>query len=189
MRSGFTLVEVLVGMALGVLLIVTVQSLMIHVYRTGATLEREWHEEALADLPFELLAADLASRPAGGGLSLTEGALTIQSLNSMESQRAAARHAVQVRYSLDRQRPRAQRLTRNEAELDADGVPETSVELASELIGATIEIYDGQAWHVRWPLPSGRAPRALRLTLVDQDGSRRERLYLLAPRSWKRHDE
>jgi hypothetical protein len=186
---AFTLIEVVVGLGLGVVLLVAVQGIVVHAQRAGAALERRAAEAAVQALPFELLVQDLDSRPAGGGLSLRDGELSFTTLNALQSARIAARHVVAVGYRVERIGAGSCRLTRRERELGEQASDETGVVLASGLARAMIEIHDGRTWWDHWPLPTPRPATAVRLTTQRPACEPREQVAPVAPLRWSRHDE
>jgi len=186
---AFTLVEVLVGLALGLLLVGSVQSLVLGSYRLANAVEVRTSAARQGQLPFELLSADLESLPAGGGLALRDGTLTFSTLNALASPRLATRHAVGVAYELEAGSGASQQLVRRERELGEDSTPGATVVLAAGLRSIAIDVFDGRQWQSRWPLPTPRAARAVRMIVEHQSGQRDERIIQLAPLEWRRHDE
>ena len=84
--------------ALGVVLLVAVQGIVLGAYRAAAVIENRSAADARRELPFGLLAADLTSMPAGGGLTLEDDVLALRTMNAIQGSRVAPRHVVSVRY-------------------------------------------------------------------------------------------
>lgn len=187
-RSAFTLIEVVVALGLGVVLLVAVQSMVVHAYRSSVAIEEEGAQRSFQDLPFELLAQDLANLPAGAGLSLRGQVLSFNTMNAMQSDCVVARHAVDIEYAIERSADGAVRLKRLERELDEQRAPAAGVTLAAQLESASIEIFDKGTWHDTWPLPTPRTAMAVRLTITWPDGEPQQQIIRLAPLVWRRHD-
>jgi prepilin-type N-terminal cleavage/methylation domain-containing protein len=187
-RPAFTLIEVVVALALGVTLLVAVQGLVVQAYRTGVQIEGRAARDATRMLPFVLLRQDLTNRPTTGGLWLQNGVLSFTTLNAMQSARVAPRHAVSVRYACERTGDGASRLLRREAELGRDDRAGAAVVLADGIAAATIDVFDGQSWHDRWPLRVARQARAVRIKLTWSSGKTETQIIRLAPLRWRRHD-
>lgn len=186
--KAFTLVEVLIGLALGVILLIAVQSLVVHAYRVSVSIGERNARDAARELPFELLRQDIEALTRTGNLTLEHGVLSLGSLSAMQSQRIAPRHAVRVRYAPALTGTGAYRLLRIERELGDDSEARTGVVVASDLQSITFEVFDGREWHGTWPPRVARRPQAVRLRIVDGRGQLRERIVRLAPQRWRRHD-
>lgn len=185
---AFTLVEVLIGLALGVVLLIAVQSLVVHAYRVSVSIGEQSARDAARELPFELLRQDLDALTRTGNLTLEHGVLSLGSLSAMQSQRLAPRHAVRVRYAPALTDTGAYRLLRIERELGDACDVRTGVVVAGGLRSITFEVFDGREWHGTWPPRVTRRPHAVRLRIVDGRGQPRERIVRLAPQPWRRHD-
>ena len=186
MRSAFTLIETVIALGLGVLLLLGVQRIVIHSYKTALFLELTESAEAELANPIELLTTDLNSRPAGSGFALRDRVLTFQTLNAMQSDRLAARHAVVVRYAL-KDDHESVAVTRSEWETNQTSHDATEVMIGSDLDDAAIEIFDGQRWHDRWPPQTPRSAKAVRIR-IEVNGSTKSKVIRLAPFRWRRHD-
>jgi len=184
---GFTLVEVVVALALGVTLLVAVQALVVTSFRTSVEIQSRSAAQAARELPFDLLGPDLASLPAGGGFTLGYGGLTFTTLDSLHSQRLAARHAVVVRYRGEQAAGRV-RLVRQEREVEDQRFSDSGVVLTQDATAIHLEILDGRSWHDRWPLRTARTPAALRLTIEGPEGESLVHVFPLQPMRWRRHD-
>lgn len=188
-RPAFTLIEVVVALALGVTLLVAVQGLVVQAYRTSVQIEDRAARDATRTLPFALLGQDLASRPTTSGLWLQNGALSFTTLNAMQSTRVAPRHAVSVRYAYERTGDGTSRLLRRESEPGRDDRTGATVVLADGIATATIDVFDGQGWHDRWPLRVSRQACAVRIKLTWSNGEAKTQIVRLAPLRWRRHDD
>jgi len=186
---AFTLIEVVVGLALGVVLLAAVQRIVVGAYRTSGNIEQRSAADAARARPFQLLAADLQDRPAGGGLTLHDGVLTLPTLHAMQSPRVAARHVVSVRYRLEPAARGSFQIGRAEREPDDDVWTGAGVPLAEGVATVTIDVFDGERWHPEWPQSVPRMARAVRLTIEWSTGQRAERIVPLTPLQWRRHDE
>lgn len=187
-RRGFTLIEVVIALGLGVLLLLGVQRIVVHAHRAAQAVEAVENAEGRESLPFSILGGDLASLPAGASFVLRDAALEFRTLNALQSQRMAARHTVNVRYSWRQAESGGFRLLRTEWELDRAPGEKTGFPLAVGRTRVSFEIYDGQRWHQRWPLRTRRSARAIRLRLERRDESR-ERVLPLKPMRWSRHND
>lgn len=187
-RWAFTLIEVLIAMGLGVLLLLGLQRIVIHAYRAAQMVESEETANARASFPFSMLAADLAGLPAGAGFVLGGRSLTFRTLSALQSDSIAARHTVNVRYTWEPDGSDELALLRTEWELEAEPEDSVAVTIAQGLQRASIEIFDGQGWHGRWPLRTARAAGAVRLRLERGDTSGM-RVMRLKPMRWRRHSD
>lgn len=187
-RTSFTLIEVVVALGLGVVLLVAIQSLIVHAYRVHATLERQRSADERDALPLALLEQDLTQRTAGGDLTLAEGNLVLDTLSALQADQLVARHAVMVRYSTQHSEHDDLRLLRQEREPGQEpAVP--PVVLAAGLTAVTFELFDGQKWHRTWPPPVSRAAGAVRVVLTWRAGAPETKIFQLTPLHWRRHDE
>lgn len=179
-RAGFTLVEVLVALALAALLAITVQSLVVHAYRVSRSVEQRQAARDQGQMTLDLIEADLRSLPVGSGVELKEGALTFATLNAQRGDLLAARQMVQVRYSrqVDGQVQRQEALPGQRIQ-DAAGVG-----LEHGIKRLALAVYDGQTWQKDWPLPAGRAAWALRVELALDEDCRVSRVVPLGPFRW-----
>lgn len=186
-RAGFSLVEVVIALGLGVLLVAAVQTLVVQAYRTSQRMQADERFAELRRLPLELCRADLAGQPIVGGLELRDGVLTLETLCDLEGNTAAVRLAIQSRYRTQSDGAelsvvRAQRPMRDPRGWSANVV------IASGLKSFEVDVSDGQRWHPRWPTPTPRMPRALRIRLEGMDGVRLEEVFPVGTLLWKRHD-
>ncbi len=186
-HCAFTLIEVVVALALGVLLAAGVQSLTVHAFRTSAQLQREHTLAARRELAFILLEQDLATLPSPG-VVLSAGGLQFTTAAALQSDRTVTRNAVDVRYVVEPDRSGRQRLLRIEREPGAASGP-AGVELATALKTAQFAVFDGGDWLAVWPTGVPRAALGLRVRLEWPDGQALERRLALAPWHWRRHDE
>ena len=186
---GFTLVETIVALGLGVLLLVAVQRVIVHVCRTTVAIEQLEASELRQALPFELLAADLDHRLPGDELALGARVLRFGSAHALQNPHPVPRHAVQVAYETRITDNSGLTLERTEWEIGAARVRENAVELSNQLKAVTFEIHDGRAWHQTWPPAVPRSACLLRMTLQWTDGTVRSRTFRLAPPRWSRHHE
>jgi prepilin-type N-terminal cleavage/methylation domain-containing protein len=188
-RRAFTLIEVAVGLALGVVLLLAVQGVITGAYRTANVLEARAAERARCQLPFQILGDDLHNLPAGGGLELSNGVLALRTLNALQSNRAAVRHAVDVRYSLQPLERGQNCWLRAERELGQPEAADAGVVIAKPVTTVEVAVHDGQQWHSRWPLEMPRPVRAVRLRVMWAAGGTDEQIIQMAPLAWRRHDE
>jgi prepilin-type N-terminal cleavage/methylation domain-containing protein len=191
-KPGFTLIEVIVALSLGVMLAVAVQELLVRSYQAAYIVEQRETVSAVSSLPLELIVADLAQRPAGGGIALQDGTLSLTTTNAMQSERIATRHVVAVSYQQQPDDNGHLRLVRREVELgeeEGEGAEQPGVLLAESLRAIEFEIYDGRTWHSTWPPRVPRSPQAVRVTITHSSGERQQRVIRLAPMTWRRHDE
>ncbi len=186
--SAFTLIEIVVALALGVTLLVAVQGLVVSAFRASDEIERHAVHAAARTLPFDLLRQDLESQPAGGGLLLADNVLRLTTLNALRSSRPAARHAVTVQYAVEPSGSGLFRLTRRENELGKRNRKQPGVILADEISEVTLDVFDGRQWRDHWPPRIARTAYAARITIVWSDGERRQKIVRLSPLPWSRHD-
>ncbi len=186
--GAFTLVEVVIALTLGVTLLVAVQGLIVGAYRTSDEVERRAADNAAHALPFELLRLDLENRPAGGGLMLADNALRLTTLNTLQSSRLAARHAVKVQYTVEPSNDGLHRLTRREGQLGQRGQRHPGVILADGISEVTLAVFDGREWRDRWPPQITRTAYAVRFEVTWPDGEQEQLIIPLAPLAWSRHD-
>lgn len=186
-RRGYTLIEVLVALGLGLVLAAALQRFLVGAYRISRDLEADQRTAARAALPFELLAADLRNLPPGGDFALDADGLRFVTLNALDTGCTAARHAVRVRYSWAQAADARVRLRRAEQELTAVTAPGPGVLLTEPADRVVAEIFDGQHWQTRWPLPLPRRPQALRMTLTTTAARPYSRTVRLAPFEWTSH--
>ncbi len=186
--GGFTLVEVLVALGLSVVLLGAVQGLLVQIARTSAALARQGADDARRELPLTLLGQDLAQLLAAGSLSVHDQRLSLTTLNSLQAERLAARHAVEVRYAAAPAADGALQLLRQEWELGQSPPEDGAVVLSSDVAALTFEVFDGQRWQTQWPPSVPRAAGALRVVCRWRDGTVAQRVFRLAPLAWRRHD-
>lgn len=188
-RHGFTLIEVIVALGLGLVLVFAAQSLAMYAHRAARAIETRDTARSMRELVPGLLAQDLANLTAGCGIVLAENTLALSTVHALQSPRLAARHAVAVSYVT---RPRDDGrvdIVRREQERGSPAPDQPGVVLASGLQAARWAVYDGQTWQMRWPTGVPRAARAVRTTLEWSDGTRCQQVLPLTPLVWRRHNE
>lgn len=186
---SFTLVEVLIALALGVLLALGVQSLTLGAYRVSTQIQKEAAHAAARCLAFDILAQDLSNLPAGGGIALGNGALVMTTLNSMAAQRPVARHAVTVQYRILTNAVTGKRLVRWEGPLGSEPLADSGVSLTDTLQSAEFKVFDGQKWQSTWPPATPQVARALRVSVTWTGSDQDERIVPLTPLRWRSRDE
>jgi hypothetical protein len=184
---SFTLVEVAVALALGVLLAAATQVLVVRAYRASQLLEKEDMQAAALRLPFELLRGDLLAQPSAGGIELRDGVLTFLTLCDLEGGSHATRHTVEVRYRAESAGEslvlrRAQRTIGNDAKWLS------GIVAAKGLKAVSLAVFDGQRWETTWPPSVGRPARGVRVILTGRSSESTETIPL-GPCAWRRHDE
>ena len=187
-RNAFTLVEVMVALALGALLLAAAQRLLGFAHRTAVTVQADERARSFAAAPFDVFRDDLRMRPAGGGFSLRGGILEFVTLNALMSPTSAARHSVQVEYEAVTGRGELA-LERRERELEAPDEPWVALEVVRGLTAVEFAVSDGRSWQPEWPPSIPRAATAIRLRLTHADGRIDERDFPLGALRWRRHDE
>ncbi len=158
---GFTLVELLVALALAALLIAVVQRVLLHLRRSSARLEATQPKDRSTAAALRLLRQDLENLPVGGAIELHEGRLAFVTLSALQTQRLAARQAVAVEHIWEASAD-GWRWRRRERALDAPPVP-GGILLADGLREVAVEMFDGRQWQSRWPMATPRAARMLRM--------------------------
>lgn len=184
---ALTLVEVLLALAIGALLTLLVQVFVVRTYLIHRTLAQRDVKWAQSQLPFRVLAADLANLPQQGTIALHNEELVVTTLQALAVPEVGARRLVRVRYTL-RTHSGQFGLHRYE-QLAADDSPwHSDALLVSSVRAVRWEIYDGKEWYTKWPPPDPRPPAALRITLEGTESSVAQRIILLTALPWRRHD-
>jgi prepilin-type N-terminal cleavage/methylation domain-containing protein len=186
--SAFTLVEVIVALALGLLLLAGLQGMTVQAWRTANTLERQQTERDRRALVFDLLAADLAALPPVGGVEVAGSRLRLVTLHAMSAGRDAARHAVDVTWTTRGAPTDRLELLRSERELGAEKPDADGCVLATDVVALNCEVFDGSRWSATWPPPAPRSPVALRIMLQRSGAQPEQRVFRLALWSWRKHD-
>ena len=183
-RSAFTLVEIVVALALAALLAVACLQLVVHAAHSSKIMEERATAMDLESWPEELLAADLAARPAGGALRLNEDGVQFATLNALQTERDVARCRAEVTY---RSVPESSgtRLDRMESSAAIPSRPDVVLVRGARSI--RFSIWDGQTWHNTWPPPVPLPARALRMELTRAGQPTRSRVFPLQPLAWRRH--
>lgn len=196
-RSGVTLLEVLVALALGVLLAAGVQTMVLRAHQVHEELRQRDQESRRTSAWRDLLRSDLAAMTTRSAFSLHDGRLELTSLQDLAADSWKTRSTVWVTYTAVPVGP-ALRLTRRQSRpSQSDPAPQeaTSAGSSSELAlvdglrSVTFEVFDGRQWHAEWPLPAARRGLALRVLLQRDTAIAEELLVPLLPARWKRHDE
>ena len=184
---AFTLIEVVVGLALGVLVVGALQSLLVHSYRVADTIQRRTDETARNSWPQELLRQDLLSRPAGDDLILRDSSLQFTTLNALQSPRIASRHAVTVRYRTECTEDNRLRLIRQEWEIGSKPPERGGVVLTDDVTAWEIAVYDGRQWCTAWPSSIPRPAYAVRVHCGGPNDMETHEVIQLVPLAWKHH--
>lgn len=184
MRRAVTLIEVLVGLALAALLAVAVQSLVVQAYRTQQRLLGERQKASALSVPIELLRQDLSALSMVNAIELRDGGLRVTTLSDLSPDSAAARHALDVRYQLQRDGDAAV-LIRAQRELNESD--ERVQSISSALKSVRFEVFDGVRWHAEWPPSNPRPPRGVRCTLIGRKGETATLRVACQPLTWRSH--
>lgn len=179
-RSGLTLVEVLVSLALAALLAAAAQALVVNAYRVSREIENGAVEAARNDLPIGCLRQDLAAAATNGDIAIRGESLLFSTLNSFDPDCRSVRHFVEVRYWTV-----AGNLRRSEREPGQDW-PEGAI-LARDVEQVTLSVFDGRGWHSPWPPTNYRPALALRIRLARKHAPDIDVTVPLVPLAWRAH--
>lgn len=183
-RSGLTLIEVTVALALGVLLVAGVQVLTVRSYQTAKSLRTEITNTQSQEGWLCLLRTDLLNQTATGNLSLQNDELVITTLNDLEPTSLCTRSTVAVRY----RREADGFLSRTQRDVAVESWPD-GVCVLPKVKKIDFEVFDGQFWHGQWPLPHmSRRAIGLRILIETEEGAASEVILPLSAMHWSRHD-
>lgn len=183
-KPGMTLVEVLVVLALGAILLISVQLLVVRAYRNSKLLESRLASSDRFDTARRQFENDLRSLAPGASVQLDERGLSIVTMSSLRSDVLAARHAVEVRYSsIARGSPKGWK--RAEWELGESEKTATAIQLPA-VDAVAYAIHDGQDWRSQWPLSVPRQLRSVRM-IISNDGREHSVIIPLQPLRWRSH--
>lgn len=187
-RRAFTLIEVIVALALSGLLVVALNGMLVSAHRAARFVEQRSDQVRRSSHLGNLLRADLDNRLPGNDVTLKSGHLRISTTNSLTNQRLTTRHAVQVEYASEAGLPGHGELRRREWEFNqepsADGIP-----ILKSALSVSFRIFDGMKWLDAWPPPVFRPGRALQIDITGDDGKTRTDVIPLYPHRWRRHDD
>ncbi len=177
-----TLIEVIVALALGLLLVMTVQSLAVSAHRTHSILSDRIASTRNSRVVEEILRYDLNNLAAPVGVEIRDGRLTIGGLLKLSSDRQAVRERISVTYAVE-----DATLVRLERE-SAEEEPRVARFIAgNEVSRFEALVHDGQAWRATWPTQVPRAVRAIRVIVTDTDQTHAVTVPI-SPIKWGRHD-
>ncbi len=177
-----TLIEVIVALALGLLLVMTVQSLAVSAHRTHTILSERIATTRSTRVIEEVLRYDLSNLAAPVGVEIRDGRLTIGSLLRLSSERQAARERASVTYALEEGA-----LVRLERESTKEDAFVARVVVAGDISRFEALVHDGQAWRATWPTQVPRAVRAIRVIVTDAKRTHAVTVPI-SPIKWSRHD-
>lgn len=148
-RVGLTLIEVVVALALGVVLVVGVQTLTVRAHHAARHLRAQEASTRRTEALHDLIRTDLLSMPSVGNMAVRDGELQVTTLNNLEPDSSRTRQTVSVRYRAVENTgsyplERAQRNARQE-QWPAGAV------LAPYVQAVTFDVHDGRSWQTGWP--------------------------------------
>ena len=190
MKRGFTLVEVLVAVALSTGVVIAVQTLLVRTLASARAIEHQQTAAAERTAGLDLLADDLAALAVGRELRVApEGPLSIATLNSLCLNSGHVRHAVRVRYVWEPDH-RGGALVRREYDVAEDeNSPAAIAVIVARIAAWRVTVWDGQSWSTAWPPATPRPPVAVRVWIKRTSGEESERVIQLAPRAWRTHHD
>lgn len=187
-KRAFTLIEVIVALALSGLLVVGLNGMSVGAHRAAGTVQQRSEQVRRSSHFGNLLRDDLDNRSPGNEVTLNSGHLRLSTMNSLANQRMTTRHGVEVEYALESGAADNGVLLRREWELSqepgTDGIP-----VLKGIKSVRFHVFDGQKWLDAWPPPVFRPGRALRIDIAGADGKPRTEVIALSPIRWRRHDE
>lgn len=186
-NRGFTLVEILVALALSGLLVMGLQAMLVGARRAERRLAARTAAGRSSAVLADWLHQDLENLTAGSQPQLQDNQLLLTTVNSLRSQRPTPRAAVNVRYRLVPVAQGELRLERSEWDFGTDAPPQ-GVPLGPELRASQWQVFDGRQWVQRWPPPTPRPGRALRWNWQISDGNSGQVIIPLAPLMWRPRD-
>ncbi len=188
-RRGFTLIEVVVAMALGVLLLTAVLGLVVRSRQLHDRFMQQARGQDLLAAPLRILADDLRAAGPGAAIDLRDGSLTFDTVNAMHSTRLVPREQTRVRFALVPDAGHAARIVRMEHPRGAfDGPDAASMPLGGSVEELQIRAFDGREWHAErrteaaWPVVA----IAVEIRFEPQDEVTRH-VFPIRPPPWRHH--
>ncbi len=191
-RRGLTLIELVIALALGALIAVALQTLAVRAYSSHKLVVERDRTARRGELPRTVFEHDCRNRAAGDDFELAGNMLRFRTLMAFQSERAATRHAVEVRYTIVHEDDETV-LLRAERELGDQAAWSSPLRLG-QAQRIDIAVFDGRMWHSSWPLAIRRNAHAIRLRLSGGDGASgtprfHESRVRVQPPRWRNHRE
>lgn len=188
-RGAFTLVEVVVSLALGATLLCAALALVVQSQRLHGRLTAAAVVADQRMLPLRLLQDDLAASPSGAGIILDDYGVQFDTFNAFATPRAVGRCPTRVRYLIERSNDGSIGITRQEQERGAfDSAEALYSRLDSPMAEFRCTLFNGRQWHSKRTSEDAWPVWALAVEYRARDDSEiTRRVFPLAPPAWRHH--